>query len=669
MSIKSIPTSSSIKGMDASIISSRASASVGGTEGEHKLQSKKRSYNPFKSIVRRLSSSQTKHSSSLSTQFSDESFSKQPSMDKSAIATASASASGVDQINQLNNKNDGNSLNKLNISSNAIHGSSTSIAASASTAATDDKDQASNTATTPSTAHSANMIPQIVNELRAMQKRELAHRRKMTEILDKMDTNIESIHRTIGYDSLSFESARSNVRMALFLCFFTLMFTLLGVALGMETIKSSSNSNQQQIDADNQKYLQSRFAMPLMNVSAPLLFSIICLPIIYQFFRSSLEVGAKASESGFADVKSILKECKTLAISSVFDVEDGEERAGGHPGMGPNTMAFLLSSSVAKVHNEDQSNIPSATPLRDRIKGIHMPSLPASSLAAVGARLRGGSMKRHGSARGRAVKSQINEPNEIYHKYQRPEGEPPSDPWARYCYDFLPLEQTYEFSQDEEAFAQRLRDETKDDKDGGWDAMPRNHQLMVLRGYAEKKDRFLLSIQGIRHINDWRKRFECDVLTKKLLPGDETYYDSWQSYLGGLDEHGHPLVFERIEELNIERLLDIEEVQFFKYRTQHLEIVQQIMHDLSQKRGYRVSKYIYVLDLKGLSPSKHFTQRVKNILLPIFKVSGETYPDCLWSLWLINSPWSFRIIWAVIARELHTSFFSFLSFSLFKVFN
>ena len=71
---------------------------------------------------------------------------------------------------------------------------------------------------------------------------------------------------------------------------------------------------------------------------------------------------------------------------------------------------------------------------------------------------------------------------------------------------------------------------------------------------------------------------------------------------------------------------------------------------VSSKHNFRVSKHVYILDLSQFSMTKYFGKRVRNMLQPIFKIGGDMYPDSLWSLWLINAPFAFRMAWAVIEK-------------------
>jgi hypothetical protein len=104
-----------------------------------------------------------------------------------------------------------------------------------------------------------------------------------------------------------------------------------------------------------------------------------------------------------------------------------------------------------------------------------------------------------------------------------------------------------------------------------------------------------------------------------------------------------------VEEIDSGVLQKIDEADVLLMRAQHIEALNVLKHRASLAAGHRICKYIYIMDLKGLVIRKHFTAKVREVLKPIFQLSGDFYPDSLWSMYLVNSPLVFRMVWRVIA--------------------
>jgi hypothetical protein len=161
--------------------------------------------------------------------------------------------------------------------------------------------------------------------------------------------------------------------------------------------------------------------------------------------------------------------------------------------------------------------------------------------------------------------------------------------------------------------------------------------------------------EQVDYIVDWRQKVHADQMLNVLDTSVEQFFHSWCSRTAGEDQYGHVIVYDRVQDFQLEYLYGLDDELILKYHTTQMEILRRIKLETSQRRGHRVCKHIYMLDLKGLSLSKHFTSKLKNLLQHIFKLEGTAYPDSLWSLWLLNVPAVFRVIWAVISPTIDPS--------------
>lgn len=205
------------------------------------------------------------------------------------------------------------------------------------------------------------------------------------------------------------------------------------------------------------------------------------------------------------------------------------------------------------------------------------------------------------------------------------------------------LERTLEFTDEEkqeiEKSLQVLRDKDAEYK---WYGLSKEFRRMIIRGMWPRKHRTRDITNLVVDLYDWRKKNDMEnALTRKYSKHD-LYHSSWPSYVSGEDKYGHWIQLEKIKEINVKCLDLITMDELFQLRTQHLEAQMEIKRRVSKRLGTRVARSIYIVDLKDMSIAKQFTPKVKTILQPLFQISGDMYPDSLWSLYVTNvRPYSF----------------------------
>jgi hypothetical protein len=219
--------------------------------------------------------------------------------------------------------------------------------------------------------------------------------------------------------------------------------------------------------------------------------------------------------------------------------------------------------------------------------------------------------------------------------------------WQKYVNTFLPSERASEFTKEELAVEQAV---IKVIGAETWNALPREIKINVMRGNAHEKERLKVTSQSAKSIAAWRAKYRIDAeaLTMGPFPGSEIYFSSWPTRVAGTDDFGHPILYDRFSTMNIVKLLTLEEEPLYRYRTQALEALMFLKQELSARVGVRVSKHVYILDLAGLEPTRHFTSAAQKKLRPVMSMSAEMFPETLWSVWIINAPMTFRFIWNVV---------------------
>jgi len=181
-----------------------------------------------------------------------------------------------------------------------------------------------------------------------------------------------------------------------------------------------------------------------------------------------------------------------------------------------------------------------------------------------------------------------------------------------------------------------------------WDKLSVDNRLNLIRGYWDRSHKVRDMTQAAIDIFDWRKENDLDNILQSRMPLHEEYHSCWPSYIAGEDKWGHWVVFDRVEELEVGALSKYDNDTVLRYRAQCLEALVRIREEITYRLGHRVNAYIYMIDLHGLSLKKHFTSKVRAILQPLFRISGDFYPDSLWNLFILNAPMSFRMVWRII---------------------
>jgi hypothetical protein len=69
---------------------------------------------------------------------------------------------------------------------------------------------------------------------------------------------------------------------------------------------------------------------------------------------------------------------------------------------------------------------------------------------------------------------------------------------------------------------------------------------MVMRGYADRKDRVGDSFDTVRDIVKWRAENDVDHLLDRRFKDQKRYHAAWPSYVTGTDDNGHLVNFERV---------------------------------------------------------------------------------------------------------------------------
>merc|ERR1712154_630173 len=70
---------------------------------------------------------------------------------------------------------------------------------------------------------------------------------------------------------------------------------------------------------------------------------------------------------------------------------------------------------------------------------------------------------------------------------------------------------------------------------------------------------------------------------------------------------------------------------------------------MGEKLDTVLFKHAFVMDLSGFSTS-HFGSNYRNIIREIIGDEQNVFPETLYVLFLVNTPWAFRMIWKILSN-------------------
>lgn len=214
----------------------------------------------------------------------------------------------------------------------------------------------------------------------------------------------------------------------------------------------------------------------------------------------------------------------------------------------------------------------------------------------------------------------------------------------------LELERLLDFTEVEQKQIVQVKAKLKEtNEEFMWDTLTLEQQRMLMRGLRHRKHCVRDVSDLTKQIYEFRKKNDMDKSLNKLWTNHEVFWSGWPSYVAGQDIYGHWVNYESVGEMQVKTLDLIDQDECVLMRCQYYEAQCEMKRRICRNQGFRTNKFVYILDLKELQFTKHFTPKVKNVLQPLLQVCGDMYPDILWSMYIINSPYTFSMIWRVIS--------------------
>ncbi|KAF5839566.1 CRAL-TRIO domain-containing protein [Dunaliella salina] len=148
----------------------------------------------------------------------------------------------------------------------------------------------------------------------------------------------------------------------------------------------------------------------------------------------------------------------------------------------------------------------------------------------------------------------------------------------------------------------------------------------------------------------FKKEFNVDTILEDFVFEErEPFLEAYPQGYHKCDKLGRPVYIQLLGKVNVEAMKKVtNEQRMIKFHIQEYERCGRVILPVcSRLAGRNIDQTFGIMDVKGVGLS-HFTGEVKRLLGLITKYDQDNYPEMLGHICVINAPWVFRTIWAVV---------------------
>lgn len=178
--------------------------------------------------------------------------------------------------------------------------------------------------------------------------------------------------------------------------------------------------------------------------------------------------------------------------------------------------------------------------------------------------------------------------------------------------------------------------------------------LKFVRGYHYETPRFEKTVAFLERALIFRKEQRVDFIVEEKGEDETKFRRSvWPYHIHGRDKRGHPVYYEQIGRVDPETVMKHYALVDVKmYHCVSMERLEAIKAEISEKSGHRTYKHVVILDLAGFG-FKHCSKKLYAQINSMVDIYQYFYPEALVRLFIINAPFVFKALWAVVSPWLH----------------
>jgi hypothetical protein len=149
---------------------------------------------------------------------------------------------------------------------------------------------------------------------------------------------------------------------------------------------------------------------------------------------------------------------------------------------------------------------------------------------------------------------------------------------------------------------------------------------------------------------EWRAQSDVATLPQRFaFPEHELVQSAWAHGYHKTDKQGRPVYIDRIGCADLDTLFKVTTAE--RIAEEHLYEWELLLNErfpaCSRAAGRPVRQTMTIVDLAGLSLGRFNTARP--VVLALTRLDQDYYPEFLGDLILVNAPWVFTAVWAVVA--------------------
>lgn len=187
--------------------------------------------------------------------------------------------------------------------------------------------------------------------------------------------------------------------------------------------------------------------------------------------------------------------------------------------------------------------------------------------------------------------------------------------------------------------------------------------ITTVRGYQTYEPRLEETNKALQMIVQWREKVHFDRFLKERLSNDTDFHRMWPERMYGEDKYGHVVIGMRFEEIDVEGVEKLrssdpsaeaepESSYMLRLQGQKLAAYTRYKEERSRHHGAQRYKHIIIADLNGLGLGILAGHR-RNVIKHVMDVGANFFPESAWKIFLINAPFMFRAVWAIVKPWIH----------------
>jgi len=189
----------------------------------------------------------------------------------------------------------------------------------------------------------------------------------------------------------------------------------------------------------------------------------------------------------------------------------------------------------------------------------------------------------------------------------------------------------------------------KELKDEGKFVEARMDDASLLRFLRARKFDLPKAKEMLLNAEKWRIDFKVDDIIQNFEFKEKVEVDKYYpQYYHKSDKDGRPIYIEQLGKLDIKALYSCTTQERLLQRLvlEYERSLSQRVPACSRACGHPVETYCTILDLGGVSLSNFY--RVKDYVMLAASIGQDRYPETMGKFFIINVPWAFSAVWAII---------------------